>query len=98
MEHSFTIRHYVLEQDVSALSRMLTEIESIDRDGEETSEEYLRSMTEWPNFDPDQNVWIAESNDKFVGYGQALPKDDRACSIYVVVHPTHRRKGLGSKM
>ena len=47
MKDSFTIRHYVPEQDLSALSRMLTEIESIDRDGEDTSEDYVRSMNEW---------------------------------------------------
>ncbi len=36
----FLIRHYVPETDLSPLARMLTEIELIDRDGEETSEEY----------------------------------------------------------
>ena len=98
MEDSFTIRHYVPEQDLSALSRMLTEVEEIDRDGEETSEEYLRSMTEWPNFDPDQNVWVAESNGKFVGYGQILPRTNNYSSMYIVVQPSQRRKGLGSTL
>jgi len=98
MPDSFTIRHYVPEQELSALSRMLTEIESVDRDGEETSEEYLRSMNEWSNFDPDQNVWIAESDGELVGYGQILPRAQSYSSIYVVVHPTHRRKGLGGQL
>ena len=98
MSDSFTIRHYVPEQELSALSRMLTEIESVDRDGEETSEEYLRSMNEWSNFDPDQNVWIAESDGELVGYGQILPRAQSYSSIYVVVHPTHRRKGLGAQL
>ena len=94
----FFIRHYLPETDLSPLSRMLTEIESIDSDGEETSEEFLRSMIEWQNFDPDQNVWIAELNGTFVGYGQVLPKTDHHCSTYVVVHPSQRRKGLGSQL
>lgn len=98
MEDSYTIRHYIPEKDMSSLSQMLTEIESIDRDGEETSEEFLRSMTEWPNLDPDQNVWVAETNGNFVGYGQVLPRSDNPCSIYVVIHPTQRRKGLGSRL
>ena len=98
METLFTIRHYVPEQDLSALSRMLTEIESIDHDGEDTSEEYLRSMSEWSNFDPVQNVWVAELDGDFVGYGQVLPRPQSHCSVYVVVHPEHRRKGLGSKL
>lgn len=98
METSFTICHYVPGQDLASLSLMLTEIESIDRDGEETSEEYLRSMNEWTNFDPDQNVWVSELDGKFVGYGQVLPKNDSISSIYVVVHPSQRRKGLGSRL
>ena len=94
----FVIRHYLPETDLASLSRMLTEIESIDHDGEETSEEYLRSMLEWPNFDPDQNVWVAELDGKFVGYGQVLPRSDSPSTIYVVVHPTRRRKGLGNNL
>jgi len=94
----FRIRHYIPEQDLSALSRMLTEIESVDRDGEETSEEYLRSMSEWPNFDPDQNVWVAELDGKLVGYGQILPRAKNYSSIYIVVQPSYRRKGLGSTL
>jgi mycothiol synthase len=98
MQNSFTIRHYVPEQDLSPLSRLLTEIESIDRDDEDTSEEYLRSMNEWPNFDPDRNVWVVESNGALVGFGQILPRSQTPSSIYVVVDPTYRRKGLGSKL
>jgi mycothiol synthase len=98
MENSFTIRHYVPEQDVSALSQMLTEIESIDRAGEETSEEFLRSMQDWPNFDPDQNVWIAELHGEFVGFGQVLPRPASYTAMYVVVHPSQRRKGLGTTL
>jgi mycothiol synthase len=94
----FQIRHYNPEVDLPTLSRILTEIESIDSDGEETSEEFLRSMTKWQNFDPDQNVWIAELAGRFVGYGQILPRSDSPSTIYVVVHPNYRRKRLGSQL
>lgn len=95
---NFSIRHYQPETDLPALSRMLTGIEAIDRDGEETSEEFLRSMREWPNFDPDQNVWVVELDNAFVGYGQILPKSDNISSIYVVTHPDQRRQGLGNQL
>jgi mycothiol synthase len=98
MATSFHIRHYNPETDLSSLSRMLTEIESIDRDGEETSEEFLRSMTEWRNFDPDQNVWVAELDGTFVGYGQVLPRTESPSTVYVVVHPNQRRQGLGNQL
>jgi mycothiol synthase len=94
----FQIRHYNPEVDLPTLSRMLTEIESIDSDGEETSEEFLRSMMKWQNFAPDQNVWIAEFAGTFVGYGQIMPRSDSPSTIYVVVHPNYRRKGLGSQL
>jgi ribosomal protein S18 acetylase RimI-like enzyme len=94
----FSIRHYLPEQDLSALSQMLTKIESIDRDGEETSEEYLHSMLEWSNFDPAHNVWVAELDGVFVGYGQILPRPESISSLYVIVEPSQRRKGLGSTL
>lgn len=94
----FIVRHYVPEQDLSSLSRLLTEIESIDRDGEETSEEYLRSMLEWPNFDAAQNAWIAELDGHFAGYSQIIPRPKSYSSMYIAVHPLQRRKGLGSTL
>lgn len=98
MEDTFTIRHYVPEKDLSPLSRLLTEIESIDRDGEDTSEEYLRAALEWPNYRPNQDVWVAELNGKLVGYGVALEQPSQRSTLYVVVHPSQRRKGLGSQL
>lgn len=94
---NITIRHYNPETDLSTLARLLAEIESIDRDGEETSEEFLQSMKDWPNFDPDKNVWVAELDGALVGYAQILPKSDKIGSIYAVVHPDQRRNGLGSR-
>lgn len=96
--HDFMIRHYVPENDLTALSRMLTEIESIDRDGEDTSEEYLRASLAGPNYRPEQDVWVVESDGNLVGYGVALEQPSQRCTIYVVIHPAHRRKGLGSQI
>ena len=98
MEGAFIIRHYVPEKDLSTLSRMLTEVESLDRDGEDTSEEYLRASLAWPNYRPDQDVWIAESGGNLTGYGVALEQPSQRCTIYVVVHPSQRQKGLGSQL
>jgi len=98
MEDAFTIRHYAPENDLHVLSHVLTEIESIDRDGEDTSEEYLRASLAWPNYRPAQDVWVAESEGKLVGYAVALEQPSQSCTIYVVVHPSQRRKGLGSQL
>ena len=98
MPDPFTIRHYFPEKDLSELSRLLTEIESIDRDGEDTSEEYLRASLAWPNYRPDQDVWVAEGEGKLVGYAVALEQPSQHCTVYVVVHPSQRRKGLGGQL
>ncbi len=94
----FIIRHYDPGKDLSNLSRLLTEIEAMDHDGEETSEEFLHSMKDWPNFDPQHNVWVAELDGNFVGYGQVLPRTGSPSTIYVVVHPNQRRQRLGSQL
>jgi mycothiol synthase len=98
MSDAFLIRHYVPEQDLSELSRLLTEIESLDRDGEDTSEEYLRASLAWPNYRPAQDVWVAEVEGKLVGYCVALEQPSQSCTIYTVVHPSQRQKGLGSQL
>src|SRR6266545_7766629 len=98
MENNFIIRHYVPEKELDTLAEMLTEIESVDRDGEDTSEEYLRASLAWPNYRPAQDVWVAESEGKLVGYGIALEQPSQRCTIYVVVHPLQRRMGLGSQL
>ena len=95
---NFVIRHYDPETDLSALARMLTEIESVDHDGEDTSEEYLRRSLEWPNYRPAQDVWVAEANGELIGYGVAFEQPSQQGLLYVVVHPSQRRKGLGSQL
>jgi mycothiol synthase len=98
MSDAFLIRHYVPEKDLSELSRILTEIESLDRDGEDTSEEYLRASLAWPNYRPAQDVWVAEVEGTLVGYCVALEQPSQSCTIYAVVHPSQRRKGIGSQL
>ncbi|HEU0293358.1 MAG TPA: GNAT family N-acetyltransferase [Anaerolineales bacterium] len=92
------IRHYVPAMDLLPLSQLLTEIESIDCDGEDTSQEYLRSALSWHNYRPDQDVWVAEVDGKLVGYAVALEQPSRHCTVYGVVHPSCRRNGLGSQL
>jgi len=98
MPEPFVIRHYIPEKDLHELSNLLTEIESLDRDGEDTSEDYLRASLAWPNYRPAQDVWVAETDGRLVGYGVALEQPSERCTIYAVVHPSYRRRGLGSQL
>ena len=94
----FSIRHYNPLLDLASLSQMLTEIEAVDRDGEDTSEEYLLASLQWPNYRPDQDVWVAELDGQLVGYGVALEQPSQRCTVYVAVRHAQRRKGLGSQL
>jgi mycothiol synthase len=96
--NNFSIRHYVPERDLPSLVRMLTEIESIDRDGEDTSEEYLRALLEWKNYRPNQDAWVAHAAGKLIGYAAAFEQPSQRCTLHAVVHPSQRRKGLGSQL
>lgn len=94
----FLIRHYVPETDLPPLARLLAEIESVDHDGEDASEEYLRNSLTWPNYHPARDAWVAELEGKLVAYGVALEQPSQRCTLYVVVHPSQRQKGLGSQL
>jgi len=98
MKSSFTVRPYVPEADLSRLALVLGEIEAADRDGEDTSEEYLRNALTWPNYRPSQDSWVAEMDGKIIGYAVALEQPSRHCTIYVVIHPSQRRKRFGSQL
>lgn len=94
----FSIRHYAPDNDLHSLSHLLTEIESQDQDGEDTSEEYLLASLQWTNYRPEQDVWVAEREGKLVGYAVALEQPSQRCTIYVAIHPSQRRQGLGSQL
>jgi len=98
MKNSFTIRPYVPETDLLHLALVLGEIESIDHDGEDASEEYLRNALTWPNYRPLLDSWVAEMDGKIIGYASALEQPSQDCAMYVVVHPSQRRQGLGSQL
>lgn len=93
-----TTRHYVPQTDLPRLAVLLTEIESIDRDGEDTSEEYLRGVLEWKNFRPERDAWVTKTDGKLIGYAAALEQPSQRSTLYAVVHPAQRRKGLGSDL
>lgn len=98
MQNSFTIRPYMPETDLSQLALVLGEIESIDHDGEDASEENLRNALTWPNYRPSLDSWVAELDGRIVGYASALEQPAQECAMYAVVHPAQRRKGLGSQL
>ena len=98
MKNSFNIRPYMPETDLSHLALVLGEIEAIDHDGEDASEENLRNALTWPNYRPSLDSWVVELDGRIVGYASALEQPAQDCAIYAVVHPAQRRMSLGSQL
>jgi mycothiol synthase len=95
------IRPYKPAIDLPHLAQLLTEIEAIDQDGEDTSEAMLRDQLQWPNHQPEEDCWVVEAPGlprRLIGYGSAYAQTAERCTGYVAVHPRWRRQGLGSAL
>lgn len=95
------IRSYKPAVDLPHLARFLAEVEAIDQDGEDTSEEMLRDQLSWRNHNPEADCWVVEAPgqpQRLIGYGSAYAQTAERCTGYVVVHPQWRRQGLGSAL
>jgi len=97
---SFHIRYFNPDTDIPRLVQLLTEVESVDHAGEDTSEESVNAQLELPGHDPIQDRWVAihlENNEQIIGFGTVwkVPQNTYA-DMYVCVHPDWRRHGIGS--
>ncbi|HEY4724187.1 MAG TPA: N-acetyltransferase, partial [Anaerolineae bacterium] len=97
----FLVRSFRPDTDLLPLVRLLTEMECVDHDGEDTSESAQRAWMNGPNHDPSRDRWVVESPDQpaeLIGYGAIYTPTSERAAIYVAVHPAWRRRGLGSAL
>lgn len=95
----FTFRPFALDADLPALVRLLSEIEAVDREGEDVSEAGLREQFAAWSASPADGRWVAFAPDqpaRLIGWGSVwhMPAETHA-DIQVAVHPMWRRRGLG---
>ena len=98
-ERSFVFRHYVPAADLAHLSALLTAVEAHDQDGEDTSETALQEQLTWPHYEPEHDCWVIEapgSSRELIGYGSVFAQTPLRSTLSVTIHPTWRRRGLGS--
>ena len=94
----FTIRNY-RPRDFKSYVRLHIETEQLDRSGRYISTRRLAEDLAQPNFAPEENIFVAESNGSLVGYaGLNLEPDTGRALLSGLVHPRHRRKGAASKL
>jgi mycothiol synthase len=99
---SLSIRNFNPDTDIPALARLMTEIELVDKIGNHTSEEAVRSQMRWRGHDPRQDRWLAEAavapDGMPVGYAWEFAQSTRRSFVYTAVHPMWRRQGIGQAL
>ena len=98
---NMSLKSYLPDDHLPALSRLLTRIEVHDHNGEDASEAALRDMLGWPNFEPEKDCWVIahpERPKELVGYGSTYAQTAVRCYGLVAVDPDWRRQGLGSRL
>lgn len=99
IEQHYHFRHFDANTDVSRLAQLLAEIEAVDHAGEDISIETLQAQLTLPGHDPSQDRWVVttlDNDEQLIGVGIAwkVPENKHA-DIYVGVHPTWRKHGIG---
>lgn len=94
-------RQFDLQGDLAALARLLQEVEQADHSGEQVTEATLHEQLTWSGQDPALNNWVVALPDStsLVGYSviQKTATDPNA-DLYVAVHPSWRRQGIGTQL
>jgi len=94
----FRIRNY-RPRDFKSYVRLHVETEQLDRSGRYISTRRLAEDLAQPNFAPEENVFVAESNGSLIGYAALnLEPDTGRALLSGLIHPRHRRKGAASKL
>ncbi len=88
--------------DARALDALLAAAEAVDRTEEHYSVEDVVEELENPMIDPARDWLVVERDGQVVGHSRLLPRGpvDGTVSVSIdgVVHPEHRRTGIGSRV
>ena len=95
---SYTIRNY-FPDDFDKYLQLRVESEQLDPSGRFISARNLSDNLGRPNFAPQKDLFVAESNAKLVGYlSVTLEPGIQRALLEGLVHPRHRRKGIATKL
>lgn len=95
---SYTIRNYCPD-DFDKYLQLRVESEHLDPSGRFISARNLSDNLGRPNFAPQKDLFVAESNAKLVGYlSVTLEPGIQRALLEGLVHPRYRQKGIATKL
>ncbi len=85
--------------DFDRYAQLLKEAETFDRSGRYASNPGLAEELSRPNYFPETDLFVAETDRKIIGYiSVTLERGIGRALLDCQVHPRHRRKGMASKL
>ncbi|MBA7659182.1 Mycothiol acetyltransferase [subsurface metagenome] len=94
----YIVRNY-RPSDFGDYVKLNIEAEKLDPSGLHRSPEAVSENLNRPNYSPEQDLFVVETDEKVVGFINLTPelKTERVI-LDCLVHPEHRRKGLATKL
>lgn len=99
--NQYVIRLFERDKDLAGLVQLRFDIEVIDHAGNDLDETAVIETLNWPGHDPEQDRWVVEAPEnpaKLVGHAYMRIQSQERTAIYVAIHPSWRRNGLGSAL
>ena len=97
-QQTYKVRNY-LPSDFDEYVNLHIEAERIDASGHCTSREVLQEHLLRPSYDPEKDLFIAETSGKIVGFLSITPEFiTRRVLLDCLVHPAHRQRGLAKRL
>ncbi len=94
----YIIRNY-RTSDFEDYVKLNIEAENLDPTGLHRSPEAVSESLDRPNYSPEQDLFVVETDGKVVGFINLTPElNIRRVILDCLVHPEHRRKGLAEKL
>jgi mycothiol synthase len=101
-KNQLSARTYSPEQDFPRLLSLYKTVNTIEPDGSEINEQNLRSQMDRPGHDPLKDRWVIDDPDDpallIASALVRLPPGTNIADANIIVHPSWRRLGLGSRL
>ena len=94
----YTIRNYQ-PSDFEDYVKLNFEVEKLEPMGRCTSRQVLSENLRRPNYSPEQDLFVAETAGKIIGFINITPELLTKCILIdCLIHPEHRRRGLAKQL